>query len=116
MSGIKNRVQLIGRLGAKAEVNHFDSGKIKANIRLATNENYKNAKGEKVEETTWHNVTAWDKAATILEKYTDKGSEIGIVGRLTNRSYEDKEGNKKYITEVIADEILLLGEKVASNS
>lgn len=115
MSGIKNRVQLIGRLGAKAEISQFDSGKIKANIRLATNESYKNAKGEKVEETTWHNVIAWDKTATILEKYTDKGSEVVIVGRLSNRSYEDKEGNKKYISEVIAEEVLLLGEKAASS-
>ncbi|MCH7414964.1 single-stranded DNA-binding protein [Belliella sp. R4-6] len=111
MSGIRNRVQLIGRLGAKPEINQFDSGKIKASIRLATNESYKNAKGEKVEETIWHNVIAWDKAASILERYADKGSEIGIVGKLTNRSYEDKDGNKKYISEVVADEILLLGEK-----
>ncbi|MFD2036748.1 single-stranded DNA-binding protein [Belliella marina] len=111
MSGIKNRVQLIGRLGAKAEINQFDSGKVKANIRLATNEKYRNAKGEKVEETIWHNVVAWDKVASTLEKYTDKGSEIGIVGKLSSRSYEDKEGNKKYITEVIADEVLLLGDK-----
>ncbi|MCH7403508.1 single-stranded DNA-binding protein [Belliella kenyensis] len=111
MSGIRNRVQLIGRLAAKPELTQFESGKKKASFRMATNEYYKNANGEKVEETTWHNVVAWDKAASILEKYTDKGSEIGIVGKLTNRSYDDKDGNKRYVTEVLADEILLLGEK-----
>ncbi|SIS73221.1 single-stranded DNA-binding protein [Belliella pelovolcani] len=111
MGGIKNRVQLIGRLAAKPEINRFESGKVKASFRMATNEYYKNAKGERVEETTWHNVSAWDKAASIIEKYTDKGSEIGIVGKLSSKSYDDKDGNKKYYTEVIADEVLLLGEK-----
>ncbi|MCH6199569.1 single-stranded DNA-binding protein [Aquiflexum sp. LQ15W] len=115
MSNMRNKVQLIGRLGAKAETMHFDSGKVKASFSIATKDVFKNAKGEKVEETTWHYIVAWGKAAEIIEKYTDKGSEIAIEGRLSNRSYEDKDGNKKFITEVIAEEILLLGEKTVSS-
>lgn len=115
MSKIRNKVQLIGRLGAKAEIKHFDTGKTKASFSLATKDVYKNAKGEKVEETTWHNLIAWGSAADIIEKYTDKGSEIAIEGRLTNRSYEDKDGIKRYITEVVVDEVLLLGEKVSAS-
>ncbi len=115
MSKIRNKVQLIGRLGAKAEIKQFDTGKTKASFSLATKDVYKNAKGEKVEETTWHNLIAWGNAADIIEKYTDKGSEIAIEGRLTNRSYEDKEGIKRYITEIVVDEVLLLGEKVSAS-
>jgi single-strand DNA-binding protein len=111
MSKIRNKVQLIGRLGTKAEVKHFETGKTKATLSLATKDVYKNAKGDKVEETTWHNLVAWGGTAEIIEKYTDKGSEIAIEGKLTNRSYEDKEGVKKYITEIVVEEVLLLGEK-----
>lgn len=113
MSSLRNRVQLIGRLGAKAEIKRFDDGKIKASLSLATNDFYKNQKGEKVEETTWHNVIAWGKPAEIIEKFTDKGTEIALDGKLTNRSYTDKDGVKKYITEVIVDNLVLLGEKAA---
>jgi single-strand DNA-binding protein len=115
MSKIRNKVQLIGRLGAKAEIKHFETGKTKASFSLATKDVYKNAKGEKVEETTWHNLIAWGGAADIIEKYTDKGSEIAIEGRLTNRSYDDKDGVKRYITEVVVDEVLLLGDKVSAS-
>ncbi|RZS97037.1 single-stranded DNA-binding protein [Cecembia calidifontis] len=113
MSSLRNRVQLIGRLGAKAEIKRFDDGKVKASLSLATNDFYKNQKGEKVEETTWHNVVAWGKPAEIIEKYTDKGTEIALDGKLTNRSYTDKDGVKKYITEVLVDNLVLLGEKAA---
>lgn len=114
MNSMRNQVQLIGRLGAKADVNHFDSGRIKATFKLATKEIYKNAKGEKVEETTWHYLVAWGHPAEIIEKYTDKGSEIMIAGKLANRSYNDKEGNKKYITEVQVEDVLLLGDKITT--
>lgn len=114
MNKLRNRVQLIGRLGAKADVKHLESGKIVANFNLATNEVYYNAKGEKVEETTWHQLVAWGKTAETIEKYTDKGSEIAIDGKLTNHSYTDKEGVKKFVTEVSVDEVLLLGEKVVT--
>ncbi|WP_373494872.1 single-stranded DNA-binding protein [Aquiflexum sp.] len=114
MNRMRNQVQLVGRLGAKAEVKHFETGTIKANFRLATKEIFKNNKGEKVEETTWHNVVAWGLPAEIIEKYTDKGSEVMVGGKLVNRSYNDKDGNKKYVSEVQIDEVLLLGDKVTS--
>ena len=82
-----------------------------AKFSIATNETYKNAKGEKVENTQWHNVVAWEKTAEIVEKYLEKGKEVAIEGKLTSRSYDDKEGVKKYITEIIANEILLIGAK-----
>jgi len=116
MSSIRNRVTLIGRLGAKAEIKRFDDGKIKASLSLATNDYYKNQKGEKVEETTWHLLVAWGKSAEIIEKYTDKGSEIAIDGKLTNRSYTDKDGVKKFITEILVDNVALLGDKVAAST
>lgn len=114
MNRMRNQVQLIGRLGAKAEVKHYEKGNTKATFRMATKEVFKNSKGEKVEETTWHNIVAWGLPAEIIEKYTDKGSEIMVGGKLVNRSYEDKEGNKKYFSEVQIDEVLLLGDKVTT--
>jgi single-strand DNA-binding protein len=111
---MRNKVQLIGRLGAKAETKHYDTGKVRSTFNLATKDVFKNAKGEKVEETTWHNIVAWGNTAEVIEKYTDKGSEIAVEGKLTNRSYDDKDGVKKYITEVVAEEVILLGEKVTS--
>lgn len=109
MNALRNKVQLIGHLGAKVEIKSLESGKSVGRVTLATNEVYKNAKGEKVTETTWHNLVIWGKNAEILEKYTDKGSEIAIEGKLSNRSYSDKNGEKKYITEVVVNEILLMG-------
>jgi single-strand DNA-binding protein len=111
MSNLRNKVQLIGRLGQAPEVKHLDSGKTVANFNLATNDNYKNAKGELIENTEWHNLVAWGKTAEIIEKYVQKGSEIAIEGKLTNRSWEDKDGNKRYTTEVLVNELLLLGDK-----
>ena len=116
MNTLRNRVQLIGRLGAKVEIKNLEGGKSLGKVALATNEYFKNQKGERVEETTWHNLVAWGKQAQLLEKYTDKGSEIAIEGKLSNRSYEDKEGNKRYITEVIVQNILLMGDRKASIS
>jgi len=113
MYALKNKVQLIGNLGNKPEIRTLDGGKKMARFSVATNETYRNAKGEKVTETQWHNLVAWGKVAEIAEKYLDKGSEVAIEGKLTNRSYQDKEGNKKYITEVQVNEVLMLGEKAA---
>jgi single-strand DNA-binding protein len=109
MNALRNKVQLIGNLGAKVEIKNLESGKITGRVTLATNEVYRNAQGEKITETTWHNLVAWGKQAELLDKYTDKGSEIAIEGKLTNRSYTDKNGEKRYITEVVVHEILLLG-------
>jgi len=111
MYALRNKVQLIGNLGAKPEIRTTESGKKLARFSLATNEDYRNAKGEKVRETQWHNLIAWGKVADIAEKYLDKGSEIAMEGKLINRSYNDKEGNKKYVTEVQVNEVLMLGDK-----
>ena len=113
MYALKNKVQLIGNLGGKPEVKEMESGKKLATFNIATNESYRNAKGEKVTETQWHRVVAWGKVAEIAEKYLDKGKEVAIEGKLVNRSYNDKDGNKKYITEVQVNELLLLGAKVS---
>ena len=111
MNALVNRVQLIGSLGQDPEIRKLDNGKSLAKISMATNETYRNAQGEKVTDTTWHNVVAWGKTADILEKYVRKGDKIGIEGKLTTRNWEDKEGHKHYITEVVANEVLLLGQK-----
>ena len=110
MNTMKNRVQLIGNVGNDPEIKSFDGGKKVANFTIATNESYKNEKGEKVEQTEWHKVSAWGKTAEIIEKFVTKGKEVAIEGKLTHRSYEDKNGEKRYITEVVANEILLLGK------
>ncbi len=109
MYALKNKVQLIGNLGNAPEVKTTESGKKLARFSVATNENYRNAKGEKVTETTWHNLVAWGKVADIAEKYLTKGKEVAVEGKLINRSYTDKEGNKKYISEVEVNEILMFG-------
>ncbi len=110
MSTLRNHVQLIGHVGQDPEIKSFEGDRKLANLTIATNETHKNEKGEKVEETQWHRVSAWGKTAEIIEKYVTKGKEIAIDGKLTHRSYDDKNGDKKYITEVVATEILLLGK------
>ena len=114
MNSIRNQVQLIGRLGQDAELKKFESGKVTVNARIATNEFYKNKDGEKVEETQWHTLIAWGKTAEIIGKYAGKGKEIAVEGKLISRSYENKEGEKRYVTEVVANEVLLLGAKTGS--
>ncbi len=109
MSTLKNKVQLIGNVGQEPTITTLDSGKKVARLSLATNENYKNGKGEKQTDTNWHTVIAWGKTADIIEKYVTKGKEIALEGKLTTRSYDDKEGNKRYVTEVVVNEILLMG-------
>jgi len=110
MNAMKNRVQLIGHVGNDPEIKTFDGGKKVAHITIATNDSYKNEKGEKVEQTEWHRVVAWGKTADIIEKYVTKGKEIAIEGKLTHRSYDDKNGEKRFVTEVVANEVLLLGK------
>ena len=110
MNTLRNKVQLIGNLGNDPEVINLDSGHTLAKFTLATNDSYKNSAGEKITDTQWHNVVAWGKTAEIIEKYVTKGKEIAIEGKLTSRSYEDKEGNKRYITEVVCNELLMLGK------
>jgi single-strand DNA-binding protein len=111
MSTLRNKVQLIGNLGNNPEIITLDSGKKLAKFSIATNESFKNADGEKVQNTQWHNVVAWNATAEIVEKYLEKGKEIAIEGKLTSRSYDDKDGNKRYVTEIVCNELLMLGGK-----
>ena len=111
MSTLRNKVQLIGNLGNNPEIITLESGKKVAKFSIATNENYKNAQGEKVTDTQWHNIVAWNKTADIIEKYLEKGNEVALKGKLTSRTYETKEGEKRYITEIVCNEILMLGAK-----
>ncbi len=111
MNSLRNSVRLIGHLGEAPKVRKLESGKIVANFSIATNEVYRNGNGEKISETTWHKLVAWNKPAEIVEQYLKKGSEVAIEGKLTNHSYDDKEGQKHYITEVVVNSILMLDKK-----
>lgn len=111
MSTLRNKVQLIGNLGNDPEIIILDGGRKLAKFSIATNETYKNQKGEKVTDTQWHNIVAWGKTAEIIENYVTKGKEVAVEGKLTSRSYDDKEGNKRYITEVVCNELVMLGSK-----
>ncbi|MCC4227106.1 MULTISPECIES: single-stranded DNA-binding protein [Zunongwangia] len=111
MSTLKNHVQLIGNVGQEPTITNLESGKKVARLSIATNEHYKNNKGEKVQSTDWHTVVAWGKTAEIIENYVGKGKEIALTGKLRTRSYTTEEGNQRYVTEVEANEILLLGSK-----
>lgn len=115
MNALRNKVQLIGNLGMNPEVKILDGGKKLAKLTIATNETYKNAKGERVTETQWHNLTAWGKTAELVEKYLSKGSEVAVEGKLINRNYTDKEGVKRYSTEIQINEILMLGTNKNKN-
>lgn len=111
MSTIRNHVQLIGNIGDDPKVTNLENGKKVARFPLATNENYTNNNGEKVQSTDWHTIVAWGKTADIVEKFTNKGKQVGIMGKLKTRTYTTDDGNERRVTEVVADEILLLGSK-----
>lgn len=110
MNALKNKVQLIGNAGADPEIKTFEAGKKLARLTIATNESYTNDKGERVTDTQWHIVTAWGKTAEIIEKYVTKGKELAIEGKLTHRSYDDMNGERRFITEVVVSDVLLLGK------
>lgn len=110
MNTLRNKVQLIGNLGQNPEVKDLNEGKKVAKFSLATNETYRNKAGEKITDTQWHNLVAWGKNAEIIEKYLKKGSEVAIEGKLINRNYTDKEGVKRYVTEIQVNELLMLGK------
>ncbi|MCK0160932.1 single-stranded DNA-binding protein [Allomuricauda sp. F6463D] len=110
MNSLKNKVQLIGNLGNDPEIITLENGSKLAKFSIATNESYKNANGEKVTDTQWHNIVAWGKLAEITENFLSKGKEVAIEGRLTNRSYENNDGEKRYITEIKCNELLMLGK------
>lgn len=108
MKTLRNKVNLIGNLGMTPEIKNLASGQKLAKVSIATNETYKNNKGERVTETQWHNLIAWGKVAEILEKYTKVGSKVAVEGKLVNSQYTDKAGQKKYSTEVEISEVMLL--------
>jgi single-strand DNA-binding protein len=106
-----NKVILVGNVGKDPEVKHLDSETAVANFSLATSENYTNKNGEKVENTEWHNIVCWRRLATLAENYIRKGSQLYIEGRIRTRTFDGQDGTKKYITEIYADTIQLLGRK-----
>lgn len=108
MNALRNKVQLIGNLGNDPELVTLENGTKMTRFSIATHDSYKNAEGEKVEDTQWHQVVAWGKTAEIVEKYVKKGQEIALEGKLIHRSYEDASGEKKYLSEVRCQEVLLL--------
>ena len=111
MNALRNKVQLIGRLGQEPEIINFNDGNKMAKFSLATDDSYKDNKGVKVERTYWHNVVVKNGLVNVIENYVTKGQEIAIEGKLTNRMWEDKEGNKRYVTEILCNELLMLGNK-----
>ena len=111
MNGLKNKVQLIGNLGMDPEIKILEGEKKLAKMSIANNNSYKNAQGELVKETQWHNLIAWGKTAEIFEKQIKKGREIAVEGKLINRNFIDKEGLKRYVTEIQVNEVLILGNK-----
>lgn len=108
MNSLRNRVQLIGNLGQDPETKTLESGKKVTHFTLATDEGYKNSEGQKVSETTWHNIVAWNGLADIADRFLKKGREVAVEGRIVYRSYEDKNGVMKYITEIVLNDLVLL--------
>ena len=113
MKNLRNRVQLIGNVGKEPQVRSFESGKTMASFSVATSETYLDQNGKRVNDTQWHQVIAWGKTANFVESYLDKGNRVAIDGKLIHRSYNDKDGTTKYITEVLVNEIMLLTAKPA---
>jgi single-strand DNA-binding protein len=111
MNTLRNQVQLIGNLGNDPEITTFDNGKKMAKFSLATNESYTNATGEKIEKTQWHRVVFFGKTVDFIEKYMQKGKEVLVSGKITYGEYTDKDGNKRYSTDIVGNELLALGNK-----
>ncbi|MCU0423213.1 MAG: single-stranded DNA-binding protein [Bacteroidia bacterium] len=111
MNNLRNSVRLIGHLGQSPELKELKSGKKLAKFSVAINESYRNESGEQVKDTQWHNITAWGKQAELAAKILTKGSEVVIDGKLTNNTYTDKEGVKRYSTEIVLNEFVLVGKK-----
>jgi len=110
MTSVRNSVKLIGRLGKDPEVKTFGDKK-KTSFSIATTDSYKNAKGEKVEDTQWHNVVIWGKLAEVAGQYLKKGAEVALEGKLTHREYETDKGEKRYVTEINVNDFAMLGSK-----
>ena len=110
MAGV-NKVILLGNLGKDPEVKAIDNGRKVARFTLATTESYRNQQGERVDQTEWHNVVFWGPVVDVIDKYLKKGNQVYVEGKINNRSYDDKDGNKKYITEIVGQTLTLLGGK-----
>ena len=106
MNGLRNSVRLVGNLGMDPEVKSFENNRKLAKVSIATNESYKNDKGERITDTQWHNLILWGVQAKQAEDLLKKGDEIVVEGKLSSRSYVDKDGNKKYITEVVVNDFV----------
>lgn len=111
MKSLRNSVQLIGNLGMDPEVKQVSNGNKMARFSLATNDTYKNQKGEKVEDTQWHNIVIWGKLADVAEKYLTKGKQVAVEGRLETNSYDDKDGNRKFFTQINVNDLVMLGKE-----
>jgi single-strand DNA-binding protein len=111
MKNLNNSAQLIGRLGMDPVISTVGKDKAMARVSIAVDASYKNAKGEKIQDTQWHNLVAWGSTAKFAEKYLKKGQEVAVEGRLVSRSYEDADGQKRYITEVVVGSFLMVGAK-----
>jgi len=111
MNSLRNKVQLIGNLGQDPEIRTFDNGRAVARFSLATTDSYRDAEGKKITETQWHNLIAWGNLAKTIQKYLIKGSEVAVEGKLTHRTFEDKEGKKRYYTEVVLTDLVMLRNK-----
>ena len=116
MNSLRNKVQLIGNLGMNPEIRITESGRKLARVSLATNETWKNNRGERITETQWHNIVAWGKTADLMEQYLQKGSEVMVEGKLVNRNYVDKNGIKRYIIEIEAQAVLMLNKSPNGNT
>ena len=117
MSGSVNKVILVGNLGKDPEVRHLENGAAVANFSIATSETYKDRKtGEKVSQTEWHNIVAWRGLAEIAERYLKKGQKVYIEGKLKTRSWQDQDGNNRYSTEIITDNLTMLGNNSSNDS
>lgn len=114
MNTFRNQVQLIGNLGKDLEFKSFDNGRVLVKGPIATNEFYKNNKGEKVQETQWHNLIAWGKTAELMNTLLKKGDEVALQGKLVHRKYENSEGETKYITEIVVGEFIKLSKADAA--
>ncbi|TXE12773.1 single-stranded DNA-binding protein [Seonamhaeicola algicola] len=110
MNALRNKVQLIGRLGQDPEIINFNDGNKMAKFTLATDDSYKDKNGNKVERAHWHNIIVKGGLVSVVENYITKGKEIAVEGKLTNRTYETKNGEKRYITEILCNELLMLSK------
>jgi single-strand DNA-binding protein len=115
MNTMKNKVSLIGHLGNDPEIRLLEGDKKMGRVSIAVNENYKNAQGERIANTTWFTLVVWGALVDVFEKYTSKGSQVAVDGKLVNRNYEDKDGIKRYVTEIHVSDVLLLGNKEKSS-